>query len=231
MFIAGKQEMLPLTLLAKLEKEGINVGLIIYKRQISWIQIKKYFKRKGLLKLIIHGIKKPFVSYREELMNSYLDTYLQKENLKLKPLKEYNLLLRSVSNLNYSFEALKEYGPDLIIHAGGGLINKSIIDIPILGVLNCHPSILPDYPGESGTRKAFEAGRAGVTVHYIDEGIDTGPIILKKEIQPEPTLIETKNKLIPETVALLAIVVCRVQTEFRKDNFNNQTILNNEKQL
>lgn len=49
-------------------------------------------------------------------------------------------------------------------------------------VLNVHPSLLPKYPGLKGYQRAFENKdpEAGVTIHYVDEGLDTGPILLQE---------------------------------------------------
>lgn len=54
-------------------------------------------------------------------------------------------------------------------------------------IVNIHPSLLPDFPGKDAIGDAFRAGvkKTGVTVHYIDEGIDTGPIIAQEEVEVE----------------------------------------------
>lgn len=65
-------------------------------------------------------------------------------------------------------------------------------------IINIHPSLLPAFPGAHGIKDAFDAKvkETGVTVHYVDEGVDTGQIILQKKVPvaPEDTLetLETK---------------------------------------
>lgn len=51
-------------------------------------------------------------------------------------------------------------------------------------IVNIHPSLLPNFPGKDAIGQAFQAGvkETGVTVHYIDEGIDTGPIIAQEKV-------------------------------------------------
>lgn len=51
-------------------------------------------------------------------------------------------------------------------------------------IINIHPSLLPAFPGAHGIKDAFEAKvkETGVTVHFVDEGVDTGPIILQKKV-------------------------------------------------
>jgi phosphoribosylglycinamide formyltransferase-1 len=55
-------------------------------------------------------------------------------------------------------------------------------------IVNIHPSYLPGFPGKDAIGQAYRAGvnKTGVTVHYIDEGIDTGPIIAQVEVAVEP---------------------------------------------
>jgi len=89
--------------------------------------------------------------------------------------------------------ALKETGVDFIVLAG----YMRIIGNTLLGayggkIINIHPSMLPDFPGMDAIGKAFTSGASytGVTVHYIDEGVDTGPVIAQQrvEILPGDTL-------------------------------------------
>ena len=51
-------------------------------------------------------------------------------------------------------------------------------------ILNIHPSLLPKFPGLDAQRRAIEAGEkeSGCTVHFVDEGTDTGPIVLQKTV-------------------------------------------------
>lgn len=59
-------------------------------------------------------------------------------------------------------------------------------------IVNIHPSLLPQFPGKDGYGDAFTAGvaQSGVTLHYVDEGVDTGPIIAQKKFDrlPDDTL-------------------------------------------
>lgn len=81
-------------------------------------------------------------------------------------------------------------------------------------LINIHPSLLPEFPGIDAIGQAFTAGVSvtGVTVHYVDAGIDTGPIIAQREVEVLPndtkeTLqqrIQTvEHKLYPEVIKQL----------------------------
>jgi phosphoribosylglycinamide formyltransferase 1 len=80
--------------------------------------------------------------------------------------------------------------------------------------INLHPSLLPLFPGKDAIGDALEAGvkYTGVTVHFIDEGMDTGPIIRQETVMIDaddtretlaPRIHEAEHRLLPEVTALL----------------------------
>ena len=66
-------------------------------------------------------------------------------------------------------------------------------------ILNIHPALLPKFPGAHAIRDAWEAKAkvTGVTVHFVDEGVDSGPIIFQREVRVEPgeTLESLEKKI------------------------------------
>jgi phosphoribosylglycinamide formyltransferase-1 len=86
--------------------------------------------------------------------------------------------------------------------------------------LNVHPSLLPAFPGLDAVGQALAAGAAetGVTVHFLDEGVDSGPIVLQEAVPIQPgdtaeTLYEriraVEHRLLPEAVRLYLAGVLR----------------------
>jgi len=76
--------------------------------------------------------------------------------------------------------SLRELKVDLIIFTGGGLIRQNILDVAGHGVLNCHMGILPEYRGMDVVEWPLLCGepdQVGMTVHFMDKGIDTGDIL------------------------------------------------------
>ena len=82
-------------------------------------------------------------------------------------------------------------------------------------ILNIHPSILPAFPGLDAQRQTIESGvsHSGCTVHFVDEGVDTGPILVQKTVKiknddTEETLskriLAKEHKAYPEAVRLIA---------------------------
>jgi phosphoribosylglycinamide formyltransferase 1 len=107
---------------------------------------------------------------------------------------------------------LEEHDVELVVLAG----YMHLLTPPFLRrfpgrVVNVHPSLLPRFPGMHPIEDALAAGVdvTGVTVHYVDEGVDTGPVIAQEEVPVEPraTLVErihaTEHRLLPEVVMRL----------------------------
>ncbi len=92
----------------------------------------------------------------------------------------------SVSGLHSpeSLKFIKGEKPYLLVLAGTGIIKKQILEIPVLGTLNCHPGILPRYRGCTCVEWAiYEDEPVGASCHFVTEEIDAGDI-LKKEVMP-----------------------------------------------
>jgi phosphoribosylglycinamide formyltransferase-1 len=78
--------------------------------------------------------------------------------------------------------------PDLVVLAGFMKILPANFVSALKGkLINIHPSLLPDFKGAHAVRDALAAGatKTGVTIHYVDEGVDTGEIIVQSEVMIE----------------------------------------------
>jgi methionyl-tRNA formyltransferase len=85
----------------------------------------------------------------------------------------------------------KELKPDLgVIVAYGSILRKRALDLPVMGWINLHYSLLPKFPGAAPIQHAILAGesRTGVSVFRLDEGVDTGPILNQAEQQIDPEI-------------------------------------------
>jgi phosphoribosylglycinamide formyltransferase 1 len=100
-------------------------------------------------------------------------------------------------------------GVDLVVLAGYmHLLTPVFLDRFRDRIVNVHPSLLPQFPGARAIADALAAGvdTTGVTVHYVDEGLDTGAIIRQEPVPVEPreTLIErihtVEHRILPEVV-------------------------------
>ena len=104
---------------------------------------------------------------------------------------------------------LARRGVDLVVCAGYmHLLTPGFLERFSRRIVNVHPSLLPQFPGAHALDDALVAGvaRTGVTVHVVDDGLDTGPILHQEpvEIEPRATLAErihrVEHRLLPEVV-------------------------------
>ena len=88
-----------------------------------------------------------------------------------------------------ALERLRSLRPDAIVIVGyGKIIPQTILDLPHYGCINLHASLLPKYRGAAPVNWALIRGetQTGVTTMKIDAGLDTGPILLRREVAIEP---------------------------------------------
>jgi phosphoribosylglycinamide formyltransferase-1 len=81
---------------------------------------------------------------------------------------------------------LRERGVELVVLAGYmQLLGREFIDAFPQRVINVHPALLPAFPGLNAVQQAIDYGVTvfGVTVHFVDHGVDTGPVILQRAVE------------------------------------------------
>lgn len=113
-----------------------------------------------------------------KMVASPVKEFATKQNLKIfQPQK--------VRNNEEFINEIKELNPDVIcVVAYGKILPKEILEIPKLGCINVHASLLPKYRGAAPIQWAVLNGdkTTGITTMYMDEGMDTGDMILKEEV-------------------------------------------------
>jgi len=120
-------------------------------------------------------------------------------------------------------EALRKAEVDLVVLAGFMRILKGeLLRAFAQKVVNIHPALLPAFPGLEAWKQALDYGArvTGVTVHFVDQGIDTGPIIAQETVQILPgdtpeilhaRIQEAERRVYPGVIAALARGEIRVQ--------------------
>lgn len=112
-------------------------------------------------------------------------------------------------------ETLKELSPDLIaVVAYGKIFPAAVLNVPPLGCVNVHSSLLPNYRGAAPINWAIAKGerKTGVTIMLMDEGMDTGDILAQKEVSigEEETAEELSKRLSRDGAQLLLETVGRI---------------------
>ena len=121
---------------------------------------------------------------------------------------------------DYESEILNQLGKfriQMVVLAGFmRIIGPTLLKVWEGRMINLHPSLLPEFPGKDGIGDAFRAGvrETGVTVHFVDAGVDTGPIIAQERLMINPAepleSLEEKihlleHQILPQTI----LRICR----------------------
>lgn len=129
-------------------------------------------------------------------------------------------------------ERLKEHKVDLVILAGYmKIVGKALLDVFPHRIMNIHPALLPCFPGTHGQRDAVAYGvrYSGCTVHFVDDGMDTGPIIVQAVVpvmqdDDEDSLasriLKEEHKIFSQAIQLFA--EGRLKVEGRKVRISDQ---------
>lgn len=199
------------------QEQAIDLALIVIRSIWSFNRFRGEVQRDGsrlirkiLYKLILRegGTSRDGESSLVALARSI---HLPGKNLKHLG-HQYGVPIHSVQDLNdhRSETVLRRADLDLIVFTGGGLVRPNILEIPELGVLNCHTGLLPRFRGmdivewavlESGT----STPQLGLSLHFMEKGVDTGPILLREKLPPHPneTIEAVKNRLERRMVELM----------------------------
>ena len=123
-------------------------------------------------------------------------------------------------------DLLRDRGIDVVVSAGYlRLLGPAVLEAYGGRWLNVHPSLLPAFPGTSGVADALAYGVrvTGVTVFFVDEGMDTGPVVMQEAIEVredddwdslEARVHEVEHRLLPAATA--ALVEGRIRVDGRK---------------
>lgn len=128
-------------------------------------------------------------------------------------------------------EILSDHNVELVVLAGFmRILSPYFLRSFPMRVMNIHPALLPSFPGVHGQKKAFDYGVkfSGCTVHFADEGVDTGPIIIQAivpvyDTDTEETLsqriLKEEHRIYPKAIKLY--VESKLQIEGRKVRIKN----------
>ncbi len=115
-------------------------------------------------------------------------------------------------------DELKKSQPDLfVVAAYGKILPKEVLDVPKLGAINIHPSLLPKYRGPTPVQSAILAGekKSGVSIIKLDEQVDHGPILEQVELEFEPD--ETSESFYDKSFKLGAEILPDVIKRYEKE--------------
>lgn len=142
------------------------------------VSLEKVYDAGHKIEAVVTNVDKP-KGRGMKLEPSPVKQFAEEKGIKiLQPLK--------VKNNNLFIEEIKQLKPDVIcVVAYGKILPKELLDIPRLGCINVHGSLLPQYRGAAPIQWSVLNGdkKTGITTMYMDVGMDTGDMILKEETE------------------------------------------------
>ncbi|MGD9128608.1 MAG: formyl transferase [Planctomycetia bacterium] len=209
-----------------LKQRDICVSAIVVKKLFSPKRFFSEFSRDGsrLLKKIWKKLILRQSGYTKRSYKTIINL-MQENNISVKRVDEfttrYDIPIIYCNDLNEPAvaETLKKTKPDLVIFTGGGLIRKAVLDHSGEGILNCHMGILPKYRGMDVVEWPIledNPNQVGMTVHFMDEGVDTGDILRIQEVPiiPHETIQQLRERFEP--------IMCRTMVDTCCDYLNHK---------
>lgn len=152
----------------------INIAVLASGNGSNFQALAEDKELEGQIKLLLVNKAEAYAIERAKALK--ID-YVIIENQNYKNREQYDDALIAV---------LEEFNIDLVLLAGFmRMLSPKIVDHFTNRIINIHPSILPKYPGVSAIKQAYDAKETetGVTIHYVDKGLDSGQIILQEKIK------------------------------------------------
>lgn len=174
----------------------------------------------GVRRVASYARAKLIPSHRDEnaqVRNPHLESLLKHQKGISRSLREvaayyhFPVVVCKDQNAPDSIARLKDWAPDLIIFTGGNILRKQLLEVPRLGVVNVHLGLLPEIRGMSSPEwSLLNHVPVGITIHYVDEGIDTGPVLRRCEFSGATqceSLSDLRDRLIAFGIENVADVV------------------------
>jgi folate-dependent phosphoribosylglycinamide formyltransferase PurN len=210
-----------IALVTLLHRAGHEVGVCLTVRMFNLRRFRAYFRQYGprLFRIVRERALPQRSAGQRDPEIRYIDECLRRRDVAHRTLrgacKEAHARLVRVSSLNApeALAALDGFRVELIVYAGGGILRKPLLDRATIGVLNAHGGPLPVIRGMSaGEWALFKGLRPDTAVHFVDAGIDTGPVLfhVPQPVDSADTVPDVRGKAVVVGVEALIEAVSRI---------------------
>jgi folate-dependent phosphoribosylglycinamide formyltransferase PurN len=160
--------------------------------------------------------------FTEQVRNPYLENSLRHGDGVFRDLREvassYGFPVATCRDQNspQAVAQLKQWSSDVAIFTGGNILRTEIFKVPRFGVVNSHLALLPEIRGMSSPEWSILCDvPLGITIHFMDTGIDTGPILLRRDFARPATcdsFTDLRNRMIADGIELIAEAVAGLES-------------------
>lgn len=197
-----------------LVRDGHQVVGVIVRRMLNWKRFRTEWKQgpsRLVVKVVRRGLHISLLSSPGQERGE-LDDYHRAIGFEPQGLRAQ---CRSIGASLYECLDLAEPGvaarmreqrPDIVFFTGGGMVRRPLLDAAGAGVVNCHLGWLPFFRGMDVIEwPALLRKPCALTCHLMDEGLDTGPILLRREIptHPDDTFLAIRQRVEPLMLSLM----------------------------
>lgn len=224
--LGGKGESTNIVFNTLNQKYGITTAIIEEKESLK-LFIKRRIKRLGIITVIGQiAFQLTVPKLLAFLSKKRLEEIIKNNNLNLSDIPTNSIKKVNSVNSKSTIELINSINPDLIIVNGTRIISKKVLQSVSCKFINTHAGMTPMYRGVHGTYWALvndDIENSGVTVHFVDEGIDTGNIIAQKQV-----FISSKDNFSTYPLLQLSIGI-ELLTEVVENYFDNKITICKEK--
>jgi len=172
-------------------KEYFSIEKVVQEEPVPTVQfLKRRAKRLGVWKVFGQVLFQLLVvPYLQRTSQARLREIKEKAGLNDAPIERSKLVKVKSINSDETMSILRKIKPRIVVVSGTRIIANRILSCIPAVFVNLHAGITPQYRGVHGAYWALVEGRksaCGVTVHYVDSGIDTGDILEQRIIEPTP---------------------------------------------
>ena len=181
-------------------------------------KVRKHIKKTGFIFAIMLFIQ--YIVQAIAMMISFMLPFLKKRihtSSELAKIHKYEIHDATSINSPETLDFLRKHQPEIIVSAYFPQILKSdALAIPSRGILNVHPGFIPEYKGAMAYFWAVKNNdlKAGVSVHWMDEGIDTGPLLARKSFKISRK--SSQDKVLIKTALIGSSLLKRIGNKLRK---------------
>ena len=208
-FSPSRYSLYTISVTEMLRRSGVDVRAVIVRKLVNPGRFVSEFRRDGsrLLKKIWKKLVLRERAYSEQTFET-MASFMRSEGIAFKSVdaitKAFDIPIQYCGDLNDPevVQTLQHLKPDLVVFTGGGLIRKEVLANAGAGVVNCHMGMLPKYRGMDVVEWPILEGdleHIGMTVHFMDEGVDTGDILRTRRVEfaPGDTIKQIRDRFEP----------------------------------
>jgi len=163
---------------------------VVERKEPAKQMVKRRIKKLGLIRTVGQIFFILYGKLASRQARAVVADHIRKAGLDPTPLSKREFVRVESVNDEKVRELIRELKPDVIVVNGTRIIRKHILDSTSVHFINTHFGITPMYRGVHGAYWALaqsDPGNCGITVHIVDPGVDTGPVLYQTRIQPERT--------------------------------------------